>query len=495
MERDSAGQVIAGSGDLELGARRAQWNQVLNAELAEGPLADDGSSMVVSNRTGYDFRSAGAAAIHEHDERDTGVGSVSRGGEDLVFLAPAALRADHGVAVIEKQRRHLECGIQQTAGVPAQIENQPFQAAALQPAHGVYEVFGCVALKVRNADVSDAVFLVEPVVPAFIRVSTPPLHRLDFDLGANEREVDHLVVPTDCQSHASVLGAGDRLDHLAEGKPFEARPIHVGDDVARLDARVKGRRVVQRGDDLDLSQSILDDRDAHPDEVPTGVFFKLLGFLGPDHGGKVVERLQRPAHQLADDDLLRQANGLLVDVFHDAPKVPNGGAAIKRWRRSDLLQSGSQAGLEVLAVYVVSQPLEALLRGFGIRQQEKLFEPAFGRPFEIGRLDVIHPDILQRLLGILPLNALDPFIPMTILVEDAFQAYVRGCLAFELFIAWLAFKEGGQLGVKAPGVAPFVFPSVLLGLGQGVIDQVLHPIRCEQRFAVVGDVRRTQNPT
>ena len=78
-------------------------------------------------------------------------------------------------------------------------------------------------------------------------------HRLDVDEIADDGEVLGLLLGAwnDLELHGRIDRAAHFLDRLIERQPLRRLVVDRGDDVAREDARLGRRRIVDRGHDLD----------------------------------------------------------------------------------------------------------------------------------------------------------------------------------------------------------------------------------------------------
>ena len=119
-----AGRVIFGHGEFERGSVFERENG-LDGAFAKGFFAEHHGAVQVLQAAGDNFRRAGAAQIGQHDNRDVlqfvamAVGVIffqrmpAFGGDDQLLGGQKFLADFHGL-------------IQQSAGIPAQIQDQSF---------------------------------------------------------------------------------------------------------------------------------------------------------------------------------------------------------------------------------------------------------------------------------------------------------------------------------------------------------------------------------
>ena len=101
--------------------------------------------------------------------------------------------------------------------------------------------FGGLLVELGDADVADVVAL------------DAHAHRTHADDVARDRDLDRLVLTLahDGQLDLGVHRPAHLLDRLVQGQALHLLAVELGDDVVRHHAGLGGRRVVDRGDDLD----------------------------------------------------------------------------------------------------------------------------------------------------------------------------------------------------------------------------------------------------
>ena len=170
--------------------------------------------------------------------------------------------------------------------------------------------------------------------------------------------------------------------HRAVGaQSLGALAVDAGDDVPRLHAGARGRRVRQRHDDHDVLRIIRLDPNPHAPEFPFGRFFQVLQVVRPDHIREKIQLCERPLGELADENLFGNLHRLLVHI----PQVQQrlGNDAVRIVRRGQF-----RLGLPILDVVQENLPLIAVFEtGEGIFQ-------AVGRHH---RFQPVQPAFQQRL--------------------------------------------------------------------------------------------------
>ena len=116
-------------------------------------------------------------------------------------------------------------------------------------------------------------------------------HRLDLDHRAGQLDVLRFLLRAaqDLERHRRIGRAAHLVDGLVEGQPLHVLAIDGGDDVARENAAARGRRIVDRGHDLDEAV-LLRHFDAEPAELAARLHLHVLEALGVHIARMRIER-------------------------------------------------------------------------------------------------------------------------------------------------------------------------------------------------------------
>ena len=126
-------------------------------------------------------------------------------------------------------------------------------------------------------------------------------HRLNLDDVADDLDFLDVLLGTarDFQGHRRIDRAAHLVDRLVEGQALHGFAVDVGDDVARQNARLRGRRVVDRRDDLD-QPVFLRDLDAQTAELALGLHLHVAEALGVHVARMGIERGQHAVDRRLD---------------------------------------------------------------------------------------------------------------------------------------------------------------------------------------------------
>ena len=241
LDRPVRRRIVAGRRQAQraVGAKR---DDRLHGALAERARAHDHRALVVLKRAGHDFGSRSRAAVDQDDDL-LAVRQVAglRVGA-LHLLEVAALGEDDGPLLEERIGDHDRL-VEQTAGIVAQVDDVTLELlAGLRLEVGDLLVQARVGLlaKGRDLDVDDIVL-------------EPRLDRIDDDAIARDLHVEGIVLAFahDGDGDRRADGTAHLVDGLLEGEPRDLLVVDVGDEVARHNARFRGRRIVDRRHDLD----------------------------------------------------------------------------------------------------------------------------------------------------------------------------------------------------------------------------------------------------
>ncbi len=198
---------------------------------------------MVLQRAGDDLGRRGGAAIDQHDERLV-LGEVARARvEALRLLGIAAARRDD-LAPLEERVGDRDRLVEQAARIVAQIDHVALELLVRDlvgdVADRLLEAVGGLLVELGDADDADVVAL------------DARAHRAHADDVAHDRHFDRLLdaLARDLEADLGVDLAAHLLDRLIEREALHRLVVEMRDDVARAHARLGGRRVVDRGDDL-----------------------------------------------------------------------------------------------------------------------------------------------------------------------------------------------------------------------------------------------------
>ena len=246
-------------------------------------------------------------------------------GVGLVFAGRAAMRRDDDAA-IEEIAGDAHRGVEQTAGIVAQIEHEAVEAAAGFALHLV-ERIDELALRLlgegADANIADATGL------------EMRLDRGDTDDRAGQRHVERTLTQT--QDHHAHFGAGrsaQLIDRILQGHAIGRMAVDAQNDVAWLEAGARRRRVVDRRDDLGMAL-VARQLGADAGELAMAVGEHLAVFVLVHIVGMRIEpgehALEAVLHQMIVIDRLDIAR---MDAIHHAAVKRQIGIAGCRHRRA-----------------------------------------------------------------------------------------------------------------------------------------------------------------
>ncbi len=200
------------------------------------------------------------------------------------------------LALAQEIVRHGDRLIQQAARIVAQVEHDAGELGAglaAQVLDGVLDAAVGLLVEAGDADIADIV--------AFELF----LHRLDLDDGALHRDVERiLALALDGELDLAAHGPAHALDRVVEAHALDRFAVDLHDEVAGLEARVRGRRVVDRRHHLD--DAVLHrDLDAEAAELAAHLDLHVAEILGVHVARMRVERAQHAVDRGLDELLVR----------------------------------------------------------------------------------------------------------------------------------------------------------------------------------------------
>ena len=283
---------------------------------------------------GDDFGRAGRTAVDEDDHR-LALGQIARFRVPAVVVLRIAAAGADDLARIQERVADIDRLVQQPAGVVAQVKDEARDV--VDPAR-VRDRLVDLRLERRER------LVVEGGHAQHNRVAFGAgLDRLQLDRVADDLDVERLGLAFAQQGDRD-LGP-DRAAHLVhrvvQRQAHQGFAVHMGDEVARLDARLRGGRVVDRRDDLD-EPVFLPDLDPQAAKGAARLGLQVLVVGGGDKTRMRVERGQHPVDRGLDQGLVVHLFDILAaDLFKDAAEqvellVKRGvlrAAAIRRFLR------------------------------------------------------------------------------------------------------------------------------------------------------------------
>ena len=247
----------------------------LDRPLPEALPAHDEGAVQVLERAGHDLGGARALRADQHRHGELALPSVVARQLGLAQLTVHPDGGDDG-AFLDERVAHLDGLLEQPAGVPAHVEHQPAQRAAvllLHRANGSLHVARGGPREAGEPHVADAV------------VEQLGGHRLVGDGGAHEVQLARvlpLVLHDDRDACAGL--AAHPIHGFLQLHGDRRVGVDLGDHVTLLDPRAPRRRVLQH---LPHGQPVVDHGDDEPEaaELAAGLHLHLL----------VEIRLEQPA--------------------------------------------------------------------------------------------------------------------------------------------------------------------------------------------------------
>ena len=290
---------------------------------------------MVLQGAGDDLARRGGAAIDQHRYRQPARDVAGPGIVALRLLGTLPASRDD-LALFEKGVGDSHRLIEQAAGVVTQIEDDADQLVVgllLQILHRIVEADIGLLVERGDTDIAD-------VVAFEMRAD-----RLDLDNRAGQLDVERFLA---FAAYGQVDIAVDRAPHLLDGlrerQTLHRVAVEMGDQIARLQAGMRGRRVVDRRDDL--YESVLHRHfDAEPAELAAGLHLHVIEVFGVEVIRMRIERGQHAVDRALDQLIVLDLIGVTVahDLEHIAEQVEllvglgrvrRGG---RRRRRTDIL--------------------------------------------------------------------------------------------------------------------------------------------------------------
>jgi hypothetical protein len=213
------------------------------------------------------------------------------------------LGREHELRGLEQEAGNLDRGVDDSARIVAQVEDEPRGAFLLQPLQVAANLVTGGVGEVGDADVGDVRADQEGVAYRVAR-NAPAL---DFEL---ERLLESDAL--DRHTHRSALGAAQFLGDLVEIELGGRRSIDLRDDVAGAEADARGRGAVDRRDHGDATAP---ERDDHTDPVERALMALAHAGerLGAQEAGMRVERGQRSVQTGRNQVLGRHRQGCVLE--------------------------------------------------------------------------------------------------------------------------------------------------------------------------------------
>ena len=217
-----------------------------------------------------------------------------RRGEAHARLGRAPVGVDDERVLRQERGRHGHGLVEEPARVAPHVEHEALQLALLvHVLQRLRDVLARAILELPHAHVAVA------------RLDQLRGDALDVDLFARQRERQQAfgILAHDRQRDRGARLAAHQLDGLGERHAAGRAVVDLDDEVARLDARAKRRRVVDRGDDLD--GAVLDAHfDAEAAELALRRDLKVLVALGVEEIGMRVEPVDHSVDRFLDELLV-----------------------------------------------------------------------------------------------------------------------------------------------------------------------------------------------
>ena len=173
MDAPSAGGVVVGRGELQLGrggeaqtVPRAEARVVdrLHRSLAVRVGADDQAAVVVLNGSCDDLRRRRGGFVDKDDQRDRYVHErVTVGVEALLAVRGASAAGDDELSARKEEIGHAARFLQETAGVAAHVEHDAAHAALNELLEPGTDVVGRAAVEIGQPDEAHPLALTHPV--------------------------------------------------------------------------------------------------------------------------------------------------------------------------------------------------------------------------------------------------------------------------------------------------------------------------------------------
>ena len=296
LDRAAVGREVERGGQFH-GPRLGDRQHGLYRALTEARRAHNDRARVILQGAGDDFRGAGRAAVDQHHDGRAGQPIHTAG----VVVARRVIETSfciHDDAACQEQARHIDTRAQHPAGVVAQIQDQALQGLlGLQGVNRVAHIVAGAFLKLRDAQIGKTGFQ-----PAFA-------HARHADRVALQGEIEGggLARATDGQHDFTAFGPAHLADRLVDAEPFDGHAIEFENDIAALNARIRRRRTVDGGDNLQITVVHID-LDPQPGKLAGGRGLQIFKGVAVQVDGVRIE-----PHQHAADGVFQQR--AVVDLF------------------------------------------------------------------------------------------------------------------------------------------------------------------------------------
>ena len=266
-------------------------------------------------------------------------------------------RVEHDFAAVEEVVRHRDGLVEEAARIVAQVKHDALEILAelvLELDHRRLDAVVGLLAERGDADVADV-------------VEGLRAHRLNLDGGALQAHLERLLLAAPYRElDGRIHRPAHLLDRLLERHALDGFVVELDDEIARLEARFRRRRVVDRRDDLDQAV-IHGDLDAESAELAAGLNLHVAEAFGVHVARVRVERGQHAVDRGLDQlVILDRLDVVLLDlrehVAEEAERAIGVGAGVR------------VGGAGVLGrAHVPRQEQEG--RGHGSRQHEVTIHP------------------------------------------------------------------------------------------------------------------------
>ena len=283
----------------------------MHRALAKRTRAHDDRTLVILQGACHDFGRGSRTAVDQHHHRDIlhtrrQVLQIIRLHRTQVVLAVrrqphlgvlgTPFRIDHQAVRFDEGRRNGNRAVEQTARVVAKIENQALERPLVflvQRVERIDEQLAGMLLELGDAQVA---------VTAFQQFG---FHAADLDHCARQRNDDGLI---DALAHDGELDrrarlAAHALDRVVERHALDRCLVELDDEIARFDARLESRGVLDGRHNL--HEAVFHaDLDPEPPEFALGADLEVLETLGVEVGRMRIQPRQHAIDRFGNEFLV-----------------------------------------------------------------------------------------------------------------------------------------------------------------------------------------------
>ena len=306
LDRAAGRRVVARRGQAK-GAVVAHRDDGLHRAFAEAAGAEDDGAAMVLQRAGDDLARRGGAAVDQHDQRQA-AGHVGAAGVPALALVGVAGAGGDDLAVGDEVVADVDSGIEQAAGVVAQVEDEALEVVVLgfQLLDRLLQLRLALFVEAGEADIADVA-----VKRGF--------HHLDVDDLAGHRHVDRLVhaFALDVDGDGAAGGAAHAVNRVVQREAFDGLTVEREDEVARLHAGALGGGVVDRADDFHQA-AVGGDFKAEPAELALGGDLHVAVLFGVHVAAVRVEAGDHAVERVVDQFAVVHGGDVVgADLFED----------------------------------------------------------------------------------------------------------------------------------------------------------------------------------